>query len=74
MYTSYGCASCKALGQYLEANGVPFQPVNLSTQPQLSQPLVAETGLRMVPQVFFRGQLIGGYNEVVNLHRQGLLT
>jgi glutaredoxin len=74
MYTTFGCASCKALGQYLEQHGVPFQAVNLSLQPQLSQLLVNETGLRMVPQVFFRGQLIGGYNEVVNLHRQGQLV
>jgi len=73
LYTTFGCASCKALGRYLEANGVPFRFVNLSTQPHLSHQLVNETGMQSVPQVFFRGQLLGGYNETVAAHRAGRL-
>jgi len=74
MYTTFGCASCKALGRYLEEHGVPFSAVNLSVHPHLSAPLVSETGMRMVPQVFYQGRYIGGYNDVVSLHRQGMIS
>jgi len=73
MYTTYGCGSCKALGRYLESHGVPFKAVNLSVHSNLSKPLLDETGLQMVPQVFFRGRLLGGYNEVVAAHKNGQL-
>ena len=73
MYTTYGCASCKAAGRFMEQHGIAFEAINLSRQPELSSALVAATGLRMVPQIFFNGQFIGGYNELVSGIQSGVI-
>ena len=71
IYTTYGCASCKAAGRYLEQHGIPFRFVNISQNPQLAIELVRKTGMQSVPQVFIDGQFIGGYNELIDAHQNG---
>lgn len=71
IYTTYGCGACKAAGRYLEQNGIPFRFKNLSRDPQAAHELVAKTGNATVPQIFVDGTYIGGYEDLVALHRSG---
>lgn len=71
IYTTYGCGACRAAGHYLEQHGISFRFKNLSKDPQAARELAAKTGNSMVPQVFVDGTYIGGYRELVALHRSG---
>ena len=73
VYTAYGCASCKATGDYLKRNGIAFRFINISQDPKLANELVQRTGMQNVPQVFVDGQFVGGYSEIVAMHQNGQL-
>jgi glutaredoxin 3 len=73
VYTAYGCAACKATGDYLKQNGIPFRFINISQDPKLATELARRTGMQTVPQVFVDDKFVGGYGEVVAMHRNGQL-
>ena len=71
LYTSNFCGFCVAAKRLLDRHGIPYQEVDLSRDPSLRMDLVAQTGHRTVPIILLEGALVGGYNELVELHRSG---
>ena len=57
----------------LEALGAPFAAVDILPDPRIRQELSALSGWPTIPQVFIRGELVGGADIVEELYASGEL-
>jgi monothiol glutaredoxin len=64
--------SDRALRALLDA-GAPVTAVDVLPDPQIRQELSALSGWPTIPQVFIRGELVGGADIVEELHASGEL-
>ena len=64
--------SGRALGA-LRAVGAPITTVDVLPDPRIRQELSAISGWPTIPQVFIRGELVGGADIVEELHETGEL-
>ena len=74
MYTTRVCAYCVAAKRLLGARGIAYEEIDVSGDDERRAWLVRETGRRTVPQVFIRGESVGGYTELAALDRSGALA
>lgn len=73
MYTKNWCPYCVHAKRLLSEKGVEFTEENLEERPDELMELVKKTGMRTVPQIFINDKLVGGFNELSNLEREGEL-
>jgi glutaredoxin 3 len=65
--TSY-CGFCRQTESLLEKQGIPFEKIDVTNDPDARAQLVeAANGRQTVPVIFVDGQPIGGYEELVRL-------
>jgi glutaredoxin 3 len=74
VYTTRLCAYCYLAKRLLKKRSIAFDEVDVSNRDDLRGWLVEKTGRRTVPQIFVRGDPIGGYHELAALDRQGKLA
>ena len=74
MYTRRVCAYCVAAKNLLRAKGVTWREINLDESPQELEAMVQRSGRRTVPQVFIGDRHVGGYDDLVDLDREGKLN
>ena len=60
--------------QALEALGTPFAAVDILPDPRIRQELSAISNWPTIPQLFVRGQLVGGCDIVVEMYESGELA
>lgn len=58
----------------LRDQGIPFEEIDVTGDSEKRSWLVEATGRRTIPQIFIDGRPIGGFSELVDLHRQGELA
>ena len=73
MYTTQSCPFCVRAKALLKHKGVPFEEVDVSSDDALRDRMIEESGRRTVPQIFINGQSIGGFEELAELDREGML-
>ena len=73
IYTTNYCGYCTAAKSLLRERGAEFQEIDCSSDPQVRQWLVEQTGQRTVPQIFLGGIPVGGFSELSALDRAGKL-
>jgi glutaredoxin 3 len=73
IYTTRTCPYCFAAKRLLGARGVAYEEIDVSSDNDKRAWLVEKTGQRTVPQVFIRGESIGGYQELAALDGDGRL-
>jgi len=75
LYTSQWCSYCFAARQLLERLGVDYDEIHLDDDPGLRR-LVAEAAgnWTTVPMIFIGDRFVGGFTELVALHRNGRLA
>ncbi|MEK3981400.1 glutaredoxin family protein [Psychrobacillus sp. FSL K6-2836] len=74
VYTTTQCPYCVMLKNFLSEQNIPFNEVNVETQPEVMQRLVKTTGQMGVPQTEVNGQWIVGFdpnNIMTALRNQG---
>ncbi len=72
VYTTAYCPFCDAAKELLKKKNLSFTEIDVS-EPEKKEKLKQKTGWRTVPQIFINDQLIGGYQELCELDRQGKL-
>jgi len=72
IYTTAFCAYCDAAKRLLKSRHLEFEEIDVS-EPAQKEALKNRTGWRTVPQIFFDGKLIGGYQELAAMDRKGEL-
>ena len=73
MYTSAICGYCVAAKNFLRSRGLEWQEVRIDLDPVERERMVARTRRTSVPQIFIGDVYVGGYDDMMALHRAGRL-
>jgi glutaredoxin 3 len=73
IYTTEPCGFCRQAKTLLAARGVDYREVNLAKDPVGRAELVALTGQLTFPQVVVGRRSIGGFRELLEADREGML-
>jgi monothiol glutaredoxin len=68
-----GCGNSQRAVQALRGAGAPFTAVDVLPDPRIRQELSALSGWPTIPQVFVKGELVGGADIVEELAQSGEL-
>lgn len=73
LYTSAICGYCVAAKNFLRSRGLDWSEVRIDTDPDARGKMLALAGRTSVPQIFIGDTHVGGYDELIALHRAGKL-
>jgi len=73
LYTTDPCGFCRSAKSLLESRGVSYDEVNLAKDPEGRAALVALTGQMTFPQILVGKRAIGGFRELLEADREGVL-
>jgi glutaredoxin 3 len=73
MYTTDPCGFCRSAKSLLDSRGVSYEEVNLAKDPDGRAELVALTGQMTFPQILVGERSIGGFRELLEADREGIL-
>ena len=74
IYTNGSCAYCVAAKTLLKQRGFDYEEKRIDTNPDNFTEMMARANQRSVPQVFIKGEHIGGFEELVAADRAGKLV
>jgi glutaredoxin 3 len=73
LYTTDPCGFCRSAKSLLESRGVAYDEINLARDPDGRAELVALTGQMTFPQVVVGERALGGFRELLEADREGIL-
>ncbi|HEX8074044.1 MAG TPA: glutaredoxin domain-containing protein [Thermoleophilaceae bacterium] len=73
LYTTDPCGFCRQAKALLKSRGVDYDEVNLAKDPSGRADLVARTGQMTFPQILIGERSIGGFRELLEADRAGML-
>ena len=73
MFTTEPCGFCRSAKSLLESRGVSYEEINLAKDPDGRAELVALTGQMTFPQIVVGERSIGGFRELLEADRDGIL-
>jgi glutaredoxin 3 len=74
IYTSRSCPYCIRAKSLLKSKGVKFNELEVDGNPELiAESVKRSDGMRTVPQIFIENFHVGGYEDMVNLDKDGKL-
>ena len=74
MYTTLVCPYCVRAKHLLKQRGVSqIEEVRVDLDPSQRDAMIQQTGRRTVPQIFIGETHVGGYDDLMALHRAGKL-
>src|SRR5690606_36626365 len=71
LYTSAICGYCVAAKNFLRSRGLEWEEVRIDLDPAERERMVARTRRSTVPQIFVGEVHVGGYDDMMALHRAG---
>ncbi|MDQ3040277.1 MAG: glutaredoxin 3 [Pseudomonadota bacterium] len=73
LYSSAHCAYCVAAKNFLKSKGLGWNEIRIDMDPVERQKMVALAKRTSVPQIFIGQTHVGGYDDLMALHRAGKL-
>lgn len=73
LYTSAVCGYCVAAKNFLKSKGLQWREVRIDTDPAEREKMMALARRTSVPQIFVGETHVGGYDDLMALHRAGKL-
>lgn len=71
LYTSAVCGYCMAAKQFLKSKGLAWTEVRIDIDAAARERMVALARRTSVPQIFVGDVHVGGYDDMMALHRAG---
>jgi len=71
LYTSATCAYCMAAKQFLRSRGLEWTELRIDQDAEARTRMMDATGRSSVPQIFVGDVHVGGYDDMMALHRAG---
>ncbi|MET0327590.1 MAG: glutaredoxin 3 [Luteimonas sp.] len=71
MYTSAICGFCVAAKTFLKSQGLDWREVRIDLDAAERERMVARARRTSVPQIFVGETHVGGYDDMMAMHRQG---
>ncbi len=73
LYTSAICPYCVAAKNFLKSKGQTWTEVRIDQDPAERERMIARARRTSVPQIFIGQTHVGGYDDMIALHREGRL-
>ncbi|MFN7135976.1 MAG: glutaredoxin 3 [Thermomonas sp.] len=73
IYSTEVCPYCVMAKNFLKSKGMRWSEVRIDTDPAAREKMVALTRRTSVPQIFIGDVHVGGYDDMMALHRAGKL-
>lgn len=73
MYTTAVCPYCVAAKNFLKSKGREWTEVRVDLDPAEREKMVVLARRTSVPQIFVGDTHVGGYDDMIALHREGKL-
>ena len=73
LYTTQICPYCVAAKNFLKSKGLEWREVRVDLDPAEREKMVALAKRTSVPQIFVGETHVGGYDDMMALHRAGKL-
>lgn len=74
LYSTAACGFCVAAKNFLVGRGLGYEEIRVDRdRGQFETMLARSGGRRSVPQIFINDRHVGGYDELIQLHRNGEL-
>ncbi len=73
LYTTAICPYCVAAKNFLKSKGQTWSEVRIDTDPAAREKMMALARRTSVPQIFVGETHVGGYDDMIALHREGKL-
>ena len=73
LYTSAICPYCVAAKNFLKSKNQSWSEVRIDIDPDAREAMMARTRRTSVPQIFIGDTHVGGYDDMMALHRAGKL-
>ena len=73
LYTTAICPYCVAAKNFLKSKGQSWTEVRIDTDPAAREKMMASARRSSVPQIFIGQTHVGGYDDMIALHRAGKL-
>jgi glutaredoxin 3 len=74
VYSTDPCSFCERAKQLLKLRKLSFEEINLSKDPAGRLELVEKTGMLSFPQIVIDGEVVGGFQELVQADTSGRLA
>ena len=71
LYSSAICPYCVAAKNFLKSKGLAWTEVRIDTDPAAREAMMAKARRTSVPQIFVGETHVGGYDDMMALHRAG---
>jgi glutaredoxin 3 len=71
LYTSATCGYCMAAKNFLKSKHLTWNEVRIDLDPVERERMMTRARRSSVPQIFFGETHIGGYDDMIALHRAG---
>jgi glutaredoxin 3 len=73
VYTSATCGYCSAAKNFLKSKGLEWTEVRIDLDPVQRERMMSLARRTSVPQIFVGDTHVGGYDDLMALHRAGKL-
>lgn len=73
IYSTLVCPYCVAAKNFLQSKGAQWTEVRIDLDPEQREKMMALTRRTSVPQIFIGDFHVGGYDDMIALHREGKL-
>jgi glutaredoxin 3 len=73
VYSTQICPYCIRAKVLLKQRGIPYEEIDVTSDPDTRRWLVETTGRRTVPQIFIGNEPIGGFDDMRELDLNGEL-
>ena len=71
LYTTLICPYCVAAKNFLKSKGLAWTEVRIDTDPAEREAMIARANRTSVPQIFVGDTHVGGFDDMMALHRAG---
>ena len=71
IYSTLVCPYCVAAKNFLKSKGLEWKEVRIDLDPVEREKMVAKAKRTSVPQIFVGEVHVGGYDDMMALHREG---
>lgn len=71
IYSTLVCPYCVAAKNFLKSKGLEWNEVRIDLDPVEREKMVAKAKRTSVPQIFVGDVHVGGYDDMMAMHREG---
>jgi glutaredoxin 3 len=71
VYTTLICPYCVAAKNFLKSKGLSWTEIRIDTDPAERETMIARAKRTSVPQIFVGETHVGGFDDMMALHRAG---